>query len=322
MSRHRRIKRLFIWFLVVFITTFFARWLFEIYFSGNDVSIQWNARIVKPTSEDFDSLSYSMGEKSAVRNIASEKYEKKNDAGKEIQVDQKYDKTAVMALHSENFEETNQGIRSLSEAHRAVIQMENLAGLEGSRTLLMTIGVVPDAFDALVDALRAQAELKSFTVNKVDKTDEYRKLMAEIETLEKTRGAYLSLQAQGGSLQDQLMLQEKLLEVEHSLQSIGASAGLYASENSFCTVHLSLTEVEPAAHTFSLARILRFAKSSFLWTVSACGLAAFILLALYAVAAATVWFSGIARGGAAIAPMKAGIRRNGKEEHGGEEEPE
>lgn len=265
MKNRKGIKRILGFLALAFLVVFLLRWGYELFFTGNDVVIQYT-----PSNNSLEYGGYS-----AKSNIATDRVTKQDVSGQATVIDQKYDKTAQISAYTDSFEEVNQQLRDTIDAHGAVIQMENLSGLAGSQQLGITIGVVPEQFDALVDTLRNMATLRGFTVTKVDKTDEYRMLMAEIATLEKTRDAYTALKEQGGNLQDQLQLEEKILEVEQQLQSKGVDAGLYATENSFCTVNMTLTET--ATTSISLRFILRCAASSFLWTLGACFIALVLL---------------------------------------------
>lgn len=64
------------------------------------------------------------------------------------------------------------------------------------------------------------------------------------------------------------MLEDKILDIEAKMQSLGVNLGTYSSENSFCTVNFALgTEVAgPAAHLSKRALFECFV-SSFIWTV-------------------------------------------------------
>lgn len=256
MEKRKRVKRILRILAVVFLVVFLLRWGYELVFTRHDVVIQYTSN---------SSLSgVSLGEKS---NIATDRVKKQDVGGGDVYIDQKYDKTARLSAYTDQFDEANQKLREEIETHQAVIQMEHLSGLAGSQQLDIAIGVVPEQFDSLVEELKGLATLRSFTVTKVDKTEEYRTLMAEIATLEKTRDTYAALKEQGGSLSDQLKLEEKILEVERQLQSIGVNAGLYATENSFCTVSLSLTET--ATTSISVRFVLNCARDSFFWTLGA-----------------------------------------------------
>lgn len=251
--KSKQIRKVFTWLLIAFVVVFLLRWGYEVFFSSSDVVIQTSSNVM-----------YSIDPKS---NIASDRVKQKGVSGETVMLDQKYDKTATMASNTDDFDGVNDALRDVIEAHEAVIQMENLSGLKGQQTLEMSIGVMPEQFDAVVDAIKALGELRSFKVTKIDKTDEYRTLMAEIETLEKTRDAYNGLKQQGGEISDLLMLEDKILEVEAMLQALGVDAGLFSTENSFCTVNYSLQETN--VKTTSVRFLLSCALTSFFWTLAA-----------------------------------------------------
>lgn len=284
----KRIRKVFAWLLIAFVVVFLLRWGYEVFFSSSDVLIQTN--------------SDAMFAVNAKSNIATDRVKQKGVSGETILLDQKYDKTATMSSTTKDFDGVNDALRGIVETYGAVIQMENLSGLKGQQVLKMSIGVMPDQFDAVVDAIKALGELHSFKVAKVDKTDEYRMLMAEIETLEKTRDAYSSLKQQGGEIADLLMLEDKILEVEAKLQSLGVDAGLFATDNSFCTVNYSLQE--NSIQSTSMWFLLSCAMVSFFWTLSAFAVVMVMLLAGLGCAYAIVALTDKSRGNGPRPPEK------------------
>lgn len=251
----RWVKLLFILFLLIFV----ARWAYEIYFSSHDITISYSQ--ANPESVDI----YSERKTS---NIASDKISQKDLTGQNVTIDQKYEKTANISATSHDFQKDVSELESAIAKTDAVIQSENTNGLEGSQVLVMSIGVKPDNFDVLVDMVRGVGELTGFTVNKTDKTDEFRQLMAQQATLEKTRDAYVAIKKNGGAIQDLLKIEEKILEVEAQLQDLGVNAGLFTTENSLCTVVFSLTEGKIQKNDISVRFILNCAKISFFFTVA------------------------------------------------------
>jgi len=197
--------------------------------------------------------------------------------GQVITLDQKYDRTANMSTQSSDFEAANKAIRDIILENEAVIQLENMTGLKGGLTLTLSIGVIPDRFDDMVEACKTIGILQSFSVTKVDKTDEYRALMAERATLEKTRDSYIALKQQGGDIKDLLLVEDKILQIETQLQSLSVDAGLYASENSFCTINISITETVEQTIDFNF--IQSCALSALLWTLTVFASALFIVVA-------------------------------------------
>lgn len=274
-SRYVKIRRYMFILCGAFLLVFLLRCAYEVYFSGNDIIMNYgysNGELY------FES---SMGRQ--MSNVASAKITQQDNSGQNITIDQKYEKTANLSAVTSDFQQDNQQLRTSIENCEAVIQMENLRGLPGDRLLSVTVGVMPQRFDELVGYMQELGTLKSFTVNKVDKTSEFNYLLAEVETLKMTRDAYASIKEKGGNIQDLLLLEEKILEVEKSMQELGVNLGAYASENSFCTVNLTLQE--SLSQQLSIRFLLTCAKNSFFWTLAAFALVMICVFGLMAAVA-------------------------------------
>jgi hypothetical protein len=279
-----KVKKIICLFAALFVLTFIFRWVYEIYFPNNGSIMEFYSRNVMYDS--IDSNVYNSVLSTSVNNVASEKVRQKDFTGQEIVIDQKYEKTANIRSNTLNFTNDNQRLRQIISDNGAVIQSENLSGLGGAQRLDMAIGVIPDHFDELVESIRGIGEIRSFSVNKVDKTSEYMNLIAERETLIKTRDSYLAIKEMGGEIQDLLLLEDKILEVEKNLQGIGVNIGIYSTEYSFCTVNFSLSEVVSNRRVISLSFILSCAVISFFWTV--CAYAIIVLFTVAALVATVV----------------------------------
>lgn len=275
MMKKAGVKRTFRVLVILFVCLFLLRFTYEVFFTSHDIVIH------------YDNTSYeSVSVKS---NIATDRVVQKDAKGGVITLDQKYDKTARLSMQTDTFDLVNDEMRSIIEQNGAVIQTENLSGLVGSQRMDLSIGVIPDRFDAVVDALKALGSLQSFTVQKVDKTDEYRSMMAEMETLEKTLESYNVIKQAGGDIQDLLLLEEKLMEVERLLQATSVHAGLFASDSSFCTVNVTL--LETAVQSTTVRFLLSCARSSFFWSLGAFFFLTFLTLLIYALALGFVTIS-------------------------------
>jgi hypothetical protein len=261
--------------LVAFALTFACRCIYEVYFSRNDIVLSYPNYM----RDGYELLSISK-----VSNVASDKVIQRDASGSSIMIDQKYEKIADISASTTDFDRDNQNIRRMITDSEAVIQMENLSGLPGARSLKMTIGVMPDRFDSIVELIGDIGEVVSFNVNKADKTAEFKALIAQQETLKKTRESYLEIKKMGGDIQALLLLEDKILEVEGMLQSMNVDIGVYSEENSFCTVNFSLSEA--TGRSISVRYILQSVRSSFFWTLSAHAL--LILVVLSALLAAWV----------------------------------
>jgi hypothetical protein len=181
----------------------------------------------------------------SVKNFASSKIVIKQAAADQV-VDQKYERVAALESHSADFDGDRAKAAALSQELSAVVQAEDFSGLAGARRLALTLGVVPDRFEGLVERLKAIGSLDSISVNKTDKTADFKALAAKRLSLEKTRDGLRALKVPGAALADLINLETRILEIEGQIQELGVSLGDYDETNSFCTVRFTLSE-NPAA---------------------------------------------------------------------------
>lgn len=261
-----KLKRYILWFIIAFVIVFILRFCYGLYDQRHYVFVNYS---MVPSSQYVYNEMPMSGSVSIIKNVASAKITQKDVyTGQNITIDQKYEKVADLTASSSNFDDDNQKLRQIIKEHEAVIQAERQEGLPEHQRLTISIGVMPDNFDKLVEAVKTIGNLRSVSVNKVDKTDAFRLLMAEQETLLKSRKAYESIKAKAGHIQDLLMLEDKILQIEAKMQNLGVNLGVYSSENSFCTVNFALASelAGPAAH-LSKRALLECFLSSFIWTV-------------------------------------------------------
>ena len=180
-------------------------------------------------------------------------------------VDQRYEKVATLGQVSAQFDEDEAKLRALADTAQALIQHEQAFGLTGRRQLQLALGVPPDAFDAVIGQIREIGKPVSFQVNKTDKTNEYRALLAQQEGLKKSRDNLRALQARDADLADLIALESRILELENQIQALGVSVGEFDSEFEFVTVKLTLSEVRPAVERF--IPLVRRAKVALEWTI-------------------------------------------------------
>jgi len=203
-------------------------------------------------------------------NIGTTRITQKDLSGQSIAIDQKYEKSANISSITADFRNDNIKVREIIDTHQGVIQSENLTGIAGQQKLTMAVGVMPEHFDDVVEEMRAVGDIQSVTVNKVDKTAEFRSLLAEQETLTKTKESYIEMKERGGSLNELLLLEDRIMEVEREIRKLGVNLGIYASESSLCTINISLNEfedtVEEVTSGISPVFVIDCIRESMLWT--------------------------------------------------------
>lgn len=182
-------------------------------------------------------------------------------------VDQRYEKVATLGQRSDDFNADEARVREVARAAEALIQHEQSYGLSGRRQLQLALGVPPAGFDAAIEEIRAIGKPVSFQVNKIDKTNEYRALLAQQESLRKSRDNLLELKARDAELADLIQLESRILDLENQIQALGVSVGEFDSEFEFVTIKLTLTEVPPASVRF--IPLAQRAKVALEWTILA-----------------------------------------------------
>lgn len=212
-------------------------------------------------------------------NYASDKLMKFSlDSAQPRSVDQKYEMVGSLLAQTTAFDDDEKKSRALVKKYNAQIQLEQSSGLSGNKRLTLAIGVQPPSFDNLVSELRGIGKPISFETNKTDKTNEYKELNAQRVSLEKTRDALVALKSKGGSIEDQMNLESKILETETSLQETGVKLGEFDAENEFCTVKFGLSEQRASSSKIPFLYRVRVALE---WTIRY-----YLLLLLVALAGA------------------------------------
>ncbi len=199
------------------------------------------------------------------KNYASKRLRRKSAAGVQtITVDQKYEKVGSIRSASNAFQKDEQKLRTIIKENSLLIQFEQSAGLTGSRILNFGLGVLPDKFDAVISQVQRIGKLLSIQIDKNDKTNEYKELGAKRISLEKARKSLIRLKGKGGSIEEQIKLENRILEIENEIQSLGVKLGEFDEENEFCTLKYSLLENSDAIKTIPLIQRI---KVAFEWTV-------------------------------------------------------
>ena len=220
----------------------------------------------------YQSLTYRSGGTSPASDSVFDS-SRKNYASykKDVQMDsgpsggsEKYEKIARLSSATTAFDEDRRRLNEVVVESKGVIQFESLEGLRGRRVYYLSAGVPPEAFDTTVEKMQAIADSTGISIQKTDKTSEYLALLERRASLEKTRASLAALKAKGGSMDEFLKLENRLLEIDEQLQDANLSIGQFNAENEFCTVQFSLREKEG----FSTRRIYHIVKDSVIWTVA------------------------------------------------------
>ncbi len=162
-------------------------------------------------------------------------------------VDQRFEKIATLGIASTEFDADEARVRDIGEQAGALIQHELAFGLTGQRQLQLAFGINPAEFDSVIAELRLIGRATQFQVNKIDKTNEYRTLIAQQTSLQQSRDNLIALKQRDAELADLIALETRILDLENQIQNLGVAVGEFDSEFEFVTVKMTLVETSPAA---------------------------------------------------------------------------
>jgi hypothetical protein len=179
-----------------------------------------------------------------------------------------HEKRAFLAMGSANFKDDETAIRKAVKDFKAEIFTEFNGGIEPSRRVTLEIGVNPERFDDLVATLQTIGKLSSITVEKKDRTGEFRNLFAKRQSLKNRLAAILKLtEGKNPSLEDALKLEAKIHEIEKELQALNVQFGDLLGKESYYHVHVTLVEHQPGGRgdrTYTLPQRIGHA---FVWAL-------------------------------------------------------
>jgi len=266
-------RRIFLGFIALYFIIFAARAVYDlITFQDTDITDNYNI--------------YYNGEKEdiySIKNYASQRMEYPMEGAATSVLDQKYERIASIVSKTVNYDADLERFNAIVEENKAVVQMENSRGLAGSRRMDLVIGVRPENFDAMQAAVSGIGRISSSTTTKTDKTYEYRKMLAEKQTLENRRVSYEELKKRGGSISEMLQIEDKIIEVEAQIQQQLIGLGEYSDDNALCTINYSLYEGSEAGVPRKLWNALQWSTITYVIIIAVLSLTAFGAFVLAAV---------------------------------------
>lgn len=195
-------------------------------------------------------------------------------SGTGSKLEQKYEKVASLSSKTKNFDNDEKKLRDTIKNYEALIQYEQKNGIYPYRTLNISIGVNPDKFTEMKDSLKDIGEITAITINQTDKTNEYKSLNAKKTSLINTKESLVALKDKGGSIEELILLENRILDIESQIQTLGVNLGEYDKENEFCTIRFSLTEKFDREQTIPLMQRVKVALE---WSIQYYAIFIFIL---------------------------------------------
>ena len=112
------------------------------------------------------------------------------------------------------------------------------------RSVSMVIRIPADQADNFVQQISGESNIVSSSETVQDVTLQYVDVESRIQALETERDRLLELLAQAESLDEILMIEQRLTEVRYSLESYASQMRTLENQISYATIHLNISEVQ------------------------------------------------------------------------------
>lgn len=133
---------------------------------------------------------------------------------------------------------------------------------DSTRTLSLTLRVPESSYDAFVDAAEQAGSVTSKSESAKDVTTQYMDIEARLDNLTAQRTRLQELQASADNLTDLLQIESSLSDVQYQIESYQSQLNWYSQQVSYCTVNITLDEVETlTTGTSFAARLADAAKN-------------------------------------------------------------
>ena len=133
---------------------------------------------------------------------------------------------------------------------------------DSTRTLSLTLRVPEGSYDAFVDAAEQAGSVTSKSESADDVTTQYMDIEARLDNLTAQRTRLQELQASADDLTDLLQIESSLSDVQYQIESYQSQLNWYSQQVSYCTVNITLDEVETlTTGTSFAARLADAAKN-------------------------------------------------------------
>lgn len=171
------------------------------------------------------------------------------DGGADIiqkDTNQKIIYTAWLEMESKEYESTRDSLLKAAEESGGYVESSSEGGRqeEGSRWINMVVRVPVDSYSEFMRKAGETGNVLSNRQEQENVTAQYVDLQARLESLETQRTRLQELLAQAEKLEDVLQIQQQLSETEYQLESYTAQMRALSNEVDYCTVDISLDEVQ------------------------------------------------------------------------------
>lgn len=152
-------------------------------------------------------------------------------------------RTGQMDLETQDFEETDAFVRTLTETQGGYLESTSVSGDPGSRYGSYTVRIPQEGYDTFFAQVGESCHVVSSSSQSQNITEQYVDLETRLSSLRTKHQRLLDLLAQADSMETIVALESELADTEYEIESLTGSLRQYDSLISFSTIDLSVREV-------------------------------------------------------------------------------
>ena len=172
--------------------------------------------------------------------------------------------TAYLSIETKDYDWAYQQLNDTLSSVDGYLESSNeyTDSTDSTRTLSLTLRVPEGSYDAFVDAAEQAGSVTSKSESADDVTTQYMDIEARLDNLTAQRTRLQELQASADDLTDLLQIESSLSDVQYQIESYQSQLNWYSQQVSYCTVNITLDEVETlTTGTSFAARLADAAKN-------------------------------------------------------------
>ena len=161
--------------------------------------------------------------------------------------------TADLSIETKDFDGARQQLDETLDSIDGYMESSNeyTDSTDNTRTLSLTLRVPESAYSAFLTSAEAAGSVTSRSESADDVTTQYLDIEARLDNLTAQRTRLQELQASADALSDLLQIESSLSDVQYQIESYQSQLNWYANQVQYCTVNITLNEVETLTSTGS-----------------------------------------------------------------------
>ena len=161
--------------------------------------------------------------------------------------------TAYLSIETQDFDWSQQQLNETLSDVDGYMESSNeyTDSTDNTRTLSLTLRVPESTYSAFLTSAETAGSVISRSESADDVTTQYLDIEARLNNLTAQRARLQELQASADALSDLLQIESSLSDVQYQIESYQSQLNWYANQVQYCTVNITLNEVETLTSTGS-----------------------------------------------------------------------